>query len=183
MSLVSDYMFHSSNRLSNDSTDNSQRNLQNVRFANYQLSEYFSETLSNSHVSFATQQPAINFNGKVYGNGLNGTLVDVDSTLLIKTQQNRPLEKLQLSQRPFLTIPYLGKGSCDSTLESQLLQGELSSEKKSVSTIMEKSFMGYTLYPVDEKMKEFVENPSNTVEEAALKGWTRGGVPTREIPF
>jgi hypothetical protein len=46
---------------------------------------------------------------------------------------------------------------------------------------MDKSFMGYTLYPVDDKMKEQVDNASHTVEEAALAGWVRGGAGTREM--
>ena len=176
MSTVSNYFFNSSNRLTNDITDNTQHNLQNTRFATYQLSNYFGESLSDSHVQFATQQPAINFNG----NGVGGNQIDIDTLLSIKKGQTRPLEKLQLNQRPFLTIPYLGKGSCDTTLELQLLQGEVVSDKKSVSTIMDKSFMGYTLYPVDDKMKEFTQNSSN-IEEVALNGWIRGGAPTREV--
>jgi hypothetical protein len=97
----------------------------------------------------------------------------------LKTEQQRPLDKLQLTPRPFLTIPYLGKGSCDPVLESQLLQGELVSDKKSVSTIMEQSFGQYVMYPTDSQMEERVNNPAYTVQEAALDGWVRGGANTR----
>ena len=34
---------------------------------------------------------------------------------------------------------------------------------------------------VDEKMENYVSDPSNTVEEAALDGWVRGGMTTREM--
>ena len=121
------------------------------------------------------------FNGLTNGNGLNGNVVDTESLLLIKSEQQRALEKLQLFERPFKTVPYLGRGSCDPALESQLQQGEWSSDKKSTSTIMEKSFAAYALYPTDNKMEQRVTDVSNTVEEAALDGWIRGGASTREM--
>lgn len=181
MASVSSYTFNNMGNLGADLPDQTQRNVYNTRFANYTLSNYTSNTLSDNHVQFAITQPTLSFNGLAYGNGLSGSMVDTDSLLTIKNEQERPLEKLQLFERPFLTVPYLGRGSCDPTLESQLLQGELVSDKKSVSTIMEKSFAKYALYPTDDKMEERVKNPAYTVEESALDGWTRGGAATREM--
>jgi len=181
MSISRDYIFNNLDRLDADPTDNSQLNLQNTRFTNYMLANYFSDSVSDTHISFATAQKSVMMNSVGGGPGIASSAIDDDSRLLIKTQQERSLEKLQLMQRPFLTVPYLGRGSCDPALESQLQQGEVIADKKSVSTVMEKSFMGYTLYPTDSKMQEHVNNPSYTVEESALSGWVRGGVPTREI--
>ena len=178
MSTMSNYLFNNLGRLDADPTDNSQHNLQNTRFGNYMLSSYFSESLSNSHLQFATAQPAMMVDGN-NGTGVSPGVIDIDSALLLKKERERSLEKLQLVQRPFVTVPYLGRGSCDPSLESQLQQGEVVSDKKSVSTIMNKSFMGYTLYPTDSKMDEHVNNPA--VEEYALSGWVRGGVSSREI--
>jgi hypothetical protein len=179
---MSDYYFNNMGRIGYDSTDGTQRNLQNTRFANYTLSSFFSDKTANDTIQFAVQQPTMNMSGYAVGNGLSGKSVDYESMLYMNTEQERPLEKLNLTRRPFLTVPYLGRGSCDPTLESQLLQGELVSERKSVSTVMDKSFMPYTLQPDDVQMKEFAENPKNSIQEYALDGWTRGGVPTREIP-
>lgn len=180
MSTIHNYMFNNLGRIDADQVDKSQQNLQNTRFANHMLANYFGENLSDSHVKFATAQPTMMVSGSI-GAGIGGGQIDADSNLLLRTEQERPLERLQLMQRPFLTVPFLGRGSCDPTLESQLLQGEVVASKKSVSTIMDKSFMGYTLYPVDDKMKEQVDNASHTVEEAALAGWVRGGAGTREM--
>jgi hypothetical protein len=119
--------------------------------------------------------------GTVHGQGLSGNRVDEESNILLKVVPDRPYEKLQLLQRPFITVPYLGRGSCDPTLESQLQQGEIVSDKKSVSTIMDKSFSKYTLYPTDNKMEERVRDSKYTVEEAAMDGWVRGGTATREM--
>jgi hypothetical protein len=174
---MADYVFGNMARIGADKVDNTQRNLYNTRFANYTLSNYYSDSTSDNHVQFATQNPSINLGQQA----LNGSLVDIDSMLLIKTEQERSLEKLSLNQRAFLTVPYLGKGSCNTLLETQLLMGENSHESKSVGTIMNKSFMDYSLYPLDKNMEECVKTSKHSIEEVAMDGWVRGGVLTREM--
>ena len=169
------YDFNSNDRIGVDQVGNTQRQLQNTRFSNYMLSSYFSESLTNDTVSFATRYPTINLNGLANGDGLNSVIVDMDSALTIGSEQERALEKLQLMQRPFVTIPYLGRGTVNPDLESQLLQGESIFEKKGISTVMTQSFMPYIANPVNTGADSSFE-----VEEYALQGWIRGGVPTRE---
>jgi len=181
MASLSPYTFHNTDRIGTDSTDQTQRNITNTQYANYMLTDHFSKKVSNDHVKFAVQQPTMTFNGLTNGNGISANNVDNESLLLLKSEQQRALEKLQLFERPFKSVPYLGRGSCDPALESQLQHGELSSDKKSVSTVMEKSFAAYSLYPTNNKMEEQVNDASNTVEEAALDGWIRGGASTREM--
>tara|TARA_B110000967_G_C18778072_1_gene506689 strand:+ start:93 stop:686 length:594 start_codon:yes stop_codon:yes gene_type:complete len=181
MASLSSYTFLNTDRIGADSTDKTQQNLSNTQYSTYTLTNHFSQNLSDQHVKFAIDQPTMSFNGLTNGNGINANVVDDESVLLLKTEQQRALEKLQLFERPFKTVPYLGRGSCDPSLESQLQQGELASEKKSVSTIMEKSFADYSLYPTDDKMKERINDASTTVEESALDGWVRGGASTREM--
>ena len=176
-----DYTFNKLNRIGSDSVDNTVQNVQNTKFANYMLSSYFSESLTDDTINFVSQQPTININGLVGGNGLNGQIVDSDSDLIINVGQERPLEKLQLMPRPFLTVPYLGRGSADTDLEGKLREGENIYEKKSVSTIMNKSFMPYmTLYPTKDQ-EDRRNDPKHQIEESALDGWTRGGSSTREF--
>ena len=179
MSSINEYTFNKLNRIGSDSIDNTQNNIINTKFLNHMLTSYFSETLDDNTIQFASQQPTVNIYGLVGGNGLNGHIVDNDSKLIIETNQERSLEKLQLMPRQFLTIPFLGKGSCSTDLESQLQQGENIYEKKSVSTIMDKNFTPYmTLYPT--KAQEDRRNdPKPQIEESALDGWTRGGAFTR----
>jgi hypothetical protein len=181
MSSMFDFNFNNMGRISLDSTDQSQKNIYNTRFANYTLSSYFSNVASDSHVNFATEQPTTLFSGMVNGHGLSGQSVENESKMFFAMKNERPIEKLMLFPRPFLTVPYLGKGSCDPALESQLQQGEIVHDKKSVSTIMEKSFSDYSLYPTNSDMKSRVEDPAKNVEEAALNGWVRGGMTTRDM--
>lgn len=181
MSTVSHYLFNNTDRIGSDKNDQTQNNVHNTRYANHSLASFFSENTSSQHVNFAVQQPTMTFSGISHGNGLNGNVIDDESNLVIKTEQTKPFEKLQLFQRPFASVPYLGRGSCDPALEAQLQHGEVVAGKKSVSTIMDKSFSQYQLYPTDDKMEERVNDAAYTVEEAALDGWVRGGKSTREM--
>jgi hypothetical protein len=181
MSTVKDYTFYNLDRIEDDVTCETQRTMQNSRYSSLTLSNYFKENPSDSQIKFATSQPAIVPNGVNGGSGVGGANIEGETYLLLKTEQERALGRLNLLQRPYLTVPYLGRGSCDPNVESQLRFGEAVSDKKSVSTIMSQSFMGYTFQPADQEMEEHVKDPRFTVEEAALDGWIRGGAATREM--
>jgi hypothetical protein len=170
-------MFNNSGRFDADPIDNTRKNMDNIRYSHYVLGGYGS-VFTADHVKFATQQPALIPNGTAHGSGINGQLVDSESILTIKSQSERPLEKLQLMQRPFITVPYLGRGMADIDIESRLIHGENTIEMKSVSSNSEQMTADYAYYPTDEHMKKFVSNPKYTVEEAALDGWVRGGANT-----
>ena len=180
MSSVNSYLFHNTSRIGSDMTDQTQRNVHNTRFANHTLSNYFSKDTSNQHVKFAVQQPTMNFNGVSHGSGLTGSIVDHESKLRIKDVNVTPAEKVQLFSRPFATVPYRGRGSVDPQVESQLMQGEFVTDKKSTSTIMDKSFNDHSLHILTNDMENHVTNASENVEEAALEGWVRGGANTRQ---
>lgn len=181
MASIYPYTFNGTSRIGNDNTDKSQKNIMNTRFNNYMLSTYFSESNSSDHVHFATNQPAMMFSGSHAGAsaGINALTVDVDSKLVVQKENARALEKLSLQQRPFLTVPYLGRGSCDTVLESQLKQGDIITNKKSVSTITEQSFTNNHMYPLISSIKDTITNPKYLVQEAALDGWVRGGSASR----
>ena len=183
MASLHPYSFNGTSRIRNDNTDKSQQTVMNTKFNNYMLSSYFSNSRSDDHVLFATNQPSMMFSGINGGasSGINPFTVDVDSTLIIKNDNGRSLEKLSLQQRPFLTVPYLGRGSCDTVLESQLKQGDIVANKKSVSTITEQSFTNNHMYPLIDSIKDTITNPKYLVQESALDGWTRGGSATREM--
>jgi len=159
--------------------DTSRRNESNTKYANYMLDNQFGSSKSDDHVKFATLAPKINFRGTV--GGLPGSAVDYDSLLVIKTEQQRSFEKLQLIQRPFATVPYLGRGTSDPILESRLQQGEMIYEKKSISTIADAPYVDNAAYPMMSTLKDRVTNAAYSVEEAALSGWVRGGQSSREM--
>jgi hypothetical protein len=45
---------------------------------------------------------------------------------------------------------------------------------------MEKPFIDYTNYPLQDDIKSYINNPTNQVEELAMNGWIRGGSSARE---
>lgn len=169
-----DYTFNNTARISNDVIDNTEQNLQNVRYANHCLAGLYKENITAQELDFVSLQPTMSINGAASGKGLIGETIEMNNKLLKQTEQDRAFKKLSLAQRPFLTIPYLGRGSVNPTLESKLQQGENVFEKKSVSTIMDKSFLKYKLDPNFENAQH---QPS--AENMALTGWDIGGVPTR----
>lgn len=194
MATLYPYKFNSTARIGADNTDRTLSNLESTRYNNHMLTSYFSENKSSDYVNFATSQPGISFIGSFgASNGIGASTVDVDSSLIIRNENTRnvgrtvlqtpgasgALDRLSLHQRPFLTVPYLGRGSCDPTLESQLMQGDYVMNKKSVSTISEQSFINNQMYPLIDPIKETITNPKYLIQEAALDGWTRGGSVTR----
>ena len=177
MNNTSSYLFNSMGRIGIDMTDETAQNLHNTRFGNYTVSNYFNDTTIGSHIQFATQQPNVMMNGKY---GVASDVIDQYSYLLTKTDSERPLEKLNLNQRPFVTVPYLGRGYGDPTLEAQLQQGQMVSDKKSVATVSETSYIDYSTYPMMDDLRNKIENPAYSVQEAAMDGWVRGGSSARE---
>lgn len=176
-----DYSFYNLGRIGSDAVDNTQRQIANTRMANYTLGNYFNDPSTDSHIQFATTYPRMMFSAVNGGHGLIGSAVDADSKLVLGVEQTRSLEKLNLNTRPFVTVPYLGKGSCDPALELQLLVGENSMEKKSVGTIMSKSFMDYSMLIPDDQMESRVKDAKHTVQEVAMDGWVRGGIMSRQL--
>ena len=179
MTSLGDFTFNNMGRIGSDKTDNTQRNIANTKQANYALENHYSTTHSDSHVKFATNNHAMTFKSSL--GGFPGDIIDKDSLLSIKSEQQREFHKLQLHQRPFATVPFLGKGPVNPDVESKLLHGETVSDRKSTSTIMDKAYIDYNEYPLMGSVKSRINDPANSIEELALEGWTRGGLPTREM--
>ena len=130
-------------------------------------------------INFATTQPNVYYNG---GAGVVAPCyVDDHSDLTIGATQNRPKCRITLVERPYLTIPYLGKGPGKPVLESKLQQGDAISNRKSVTASSETSHIKYRHTPMIPSIESTVTNPANLIEDAAADGWIRGGLPSREL--
>jgi hypothetical protein len=161
-------------RLGADKTDGTQRNIQNKKYTNHVLENYSSTFTSDKHINFALSNLTVNFKSTL--GGLPGEAVDQENKLKPTYQH---FENIQLHQRPFLTVPYLGKGPGNVDIESTLKQGDSIRDRK--TTIMDKEFMDYSKYPLNEDLKSRFNDPSKSIEELAMDGWTRGGASTREV--
>ena len=75
----------------------------------------------------------------------------------------------------------MGRGKSNAVLESQLQQGELANNRKSINPSTEVSYANYTQTPMIPSLKATINNPANLVEGVAAEGWIRGGVPTKQL--
>ena len=181
MAFVTNYTFDNMSRIGNDVCNQDQNAIQNINQANYLLQNYFAGDCSmRQPISLATTQPGINYNGPS-SVGSGGCVVDESSKLLIGSIQTHPRCKIDLFQRPFATVPFLGRGSVDPILESQIQQGDMGTNKRSVNKIAEKSYIKYQNTPLIPDIKNRITNPEYCVEGVASEGWIRGGVPSRDL--
>ena len=179
MASVFDYTFEQATRLGFDKTDFSQRTLQNTEFANYMLDNFRPSCPAGSPIEFATSQPNVNFTGSHHVS-IGGANIAENSSLIMN-DLSRPKCRISLMERPFGTVPYLGRGKCDPTLESQMQQGDFANNKKSINPSSETSYLQYSQTPMIPTLQATICNPANLIETMAAEGWIRGGLPSREL--
>ena len=181
MAFVSNYTFDNISRIGNDNCCIDQKSIQNIGYCNYTLQNYFASDCSmKKPIDLATTQPGIFYNGG-FNVGAGGCNIDESSKLQIGTIQTHPKCRIDLFQRPFATVPFLGKGSVNPIIESQIQQGELNTNKRTITNLSEKSYIKYHNTPLLPTVKDRLTNPVYSVEGVASSGWVRGGVPSREL--
>jgi hypothetical protein len=181
MSNVYNYTFDNMSRIGTDQCYLDQTTIQNVATCNYMTQNYFANDCSMKNpIDLATTQPGIMYKGG-YNLGSGGCNVDDSSNLQIGTIQTNPKCRIDLFQRPFATVPYLGRGSVNPIIEAQIQQGEQLTNKRSVNKLSEKSFIKYYQTPLLPAIKDNIDNTTNKIETDAYDGWIRGGVPSREL--
>lgn len=178
MSQIVDFMFNNLSRIGQDEYNHTQDSLLNNGHASYMLTN-LNHTNEKKAVNLLTSNPTMNFKST---NQLGPYGYNVDeSTKLLKSQITNANCKINLQERSYLSVPYLGKGNVDVGLENTLKFGDTLKEKKSCSQLNEKQFTNLNDYPMNKELKQSVNDPSKHIEESAVKGWIRGGVPSREI--
>lgn len=181
MANVSSYTFDNMSRIGNDSCAQDQTTIQNIQSCNYLLENYrLADCGMKNPIDFATSQPGVNYSGS-NSMGIGGCNVDDNSNLLLGGTQTHPKCRIDLFQRPFATVPYLGRGAVDPVMEAQIQQGEMNTNRRTVTNLTEKSFLKYNQTPLLPSVKERVSNAAYSVEGAAAEGWIRGGAPSRDM--
>ena len=181
MANTYNYTFDRLTRLGDDTCYNTERTKQNTSFGSYTTTNYFVQYCGlKQPIKFATQQPGVFVNGGFGNSGAGGCNIDVDSDMTIGTIQTHPKARISLFERPFATVPYLGRGPCRPVEESRLQQGDYITNKKSCNTISELEYENQYV-PLIPSLKATITNPNNLVEGVAAKGWIRGGLPSREL--
>jgi hypothetical protein len=179
MATISDYTFQNMTRIGNDNCDLTQRNIQDIKSGNYMLTNFSPSCPMSKAVEFATNQPSVFYTGS-HQVGIGGCNIDYNSKLTI-SDLTRPRCRISLLERPYATVPFLGKGSGNPILESQIQQGDMVTNRKSVNTTSEMSYMAHSNYPLIPSLQSTISNPANLVEGVAAEGWIRGGLPSRNL--
>ena len=172
-----DRLFNNLANIGNDSCDLTNRNKQNIEASNYMLENYQVYNPVNTAMNLATNQPNIVMQASVDG-GVSGNNID-DCSILQYSKLTNTGERSVYQERLFTTVPYLGKGPENTSLESQLVMGDLTEKKKSLDPNTEVSHIEFAYTPLIPSVENVMGNPANMVEGVAAEGWIRGGVPSR----
>lgn len=181
MAQVNNYMFENISRTGNDVTTLSEKNKQNSNFGSYTLTNYFLKDCGLKRpIEMATSQPNMYVVGGKNSVGMGGCAVDSDSTLRHKSLQTTYKGRVSLFPRPFLSVPYLGRGNVNVEDECKLFQGERISNRKTAHGLSEGSYIEHHHYPLIDSIRHSITNPNNLIESSASNGWVRGGSNSRE---
>ena len=125
MASLYNYTFDNITRIGDDVCALSERDMQNNNFGTYSTKNYFEKYCGMKQpISFATKQPNVFFKGGFGIMGAGGCNVDSDSNLRIGSIQTNPKCRIDLAERPFKTVPFLGRGRPQPVKESRLQLGD-----------------------------------------------------------
>ncbi len=175
MSKVVDYMFNNISRIGQDEHNFTQENILNNNMSSYLLTN-LNHTNEKGALDFLTNNPTMNLKSThqvgPYGYNIN------ENSKLLNSKLTNVNNKITLQERSYKTVPYLGKGNVDVGLENSLRFGDTFKDKKSVCKLNEECFNDVKSYPLQNNIKK---DMNKNIEETAVKGWIRGGLPSREI--
>lgn len=143
---------------------------------------YFTTNLvpaASESAAIAYQQPAMI---GAAGYGWSAAQINADSLLrLHAVQTNSPHAPIRarVQARPFVTVPYMGRGKGDAMLESQFWQPAWVRSDKSSGTISD-AFYENQFTPMIPHVAQNVQNPAHIIQEDASRGWVRSGIPSRQ---
>jgi hypothetical protein len=180
MSHVLDYTFSNLTNRGEDAAYRDQRSVQNSSQCSYLTQNFFSaDCTMRNPINLATTQPGVFYSG---GNsvGAGGCNIDTSSNLQLGSIQTGTGAKLDLISRPYVTVPFLGRGAVDPTIEYDLLRGKTQSGRRTAHGNSEKSFVQYNTTPLIPRMQKRIHGAARSIEADTMDGWQRGGISTRD---
>ena len=142
----------------------------------YMLTDYNQNNLK-SLVETAVCSPTVNFSD---GNGKDQRHIDTDSKMIFSKVRSEKKHQKQLFERPFKSMPYLGKGLHYVDDESYLVSAEPTRVGRQCSALSG-VFIENQFTPLVPNLAEQVQNPYNIIPEDNDNKWIRGGISTRNI--
>lgn len=87
----------------------------------------------------------------------------------------------QLFTRPFLTVPYMGKGQLNVDSESDLKSGDSGRTNKTCNNLSGLDMTEYHMVPLVKNIRDNIQNPIHYIPEMNEKCWPRGGLDTNQF--
>jgi len=110
---------------------------------------------------------------------IDGCNIDKDSNLRNAKNLTNLRFINQLYERPYLTVPYMGRGIGNKKLETVLVPGEDTYQAKPCNNLSGLDTTHFNMYPLLPNIKDNIQNKKHLIEEE--NGWVRSGAPSRQI--
>ena len=132
-------------------------------------------TIHNNSAELSLNQPNVNFSD---GKGIRKDIIDEEKRIgknnIFRGDAN------QLFPRPYLTIPYTGKGNYDVDSHSEIRSYHIAADARACN-----SLSGVTIEhqytPLVPNLSDNIQNPKNIIQEDTVSDWYRGGIDTTQI--
>jgi hypothetical protein len=172
-------VFRHEHRIGSDECSINARDLQNQSHEYYKMFNFYPTNVEQCDTEVKKLQDFSFENNTVIRDGYgyaNACVVDNDSKIRNGGQITNERFKTQLDSRVFKAVPSLNRGGLVPALESRLVQGEDTAQKRSCNVLSEVSTQQYVFLPMIDCLRDNVQNPTNIVPS-----WTWGGEPTRDV--
>jgi hypothetical protein len=176
---IRNQQYHKMSSVYDDNCSIKTRVSQSENVGNYARFNYFGLQNIDNTMDVATNERALPFQD---GYGVSDRVIQTESRIKNDPVQTNPRCRLnvELNERPYKTVPYMGRGRGNQYLESYLQQSKFVREKAYCGNVTEKGFP-QVFTPQISHLQRHVQNPKNLIEQVADPSWVRGGAPSRLI--
>lgn len=167
-------------RLSQDKCYRELENKTIQKKGHYMTLNYRDSLCKNNYVLETSLKQPIMIHKDGYGwTSKNGCIIDVDSSL----RNNHNLTNLrcvnQLNQRPYSTLPYMGRGLGNMEIETELKPGNNTYKTRPCNNLSGINIDRFI--PQIPHIKHNIQNIKHIIPEEVDMDWVRGGINSRLI--
>jgi hypothetical protein len=172
--------YYHQNRFKNDACFVATDTAQSTLPGQYQLQNYYDCTcMPRQSMSVALNQPVTQFKDGYGYVGQRGCLVENDTAFRHGSELTNKKGAITLHERPYLTVPYMGRGVGNPCKESELQEGITTQERKQCNTLAG-IHLPHQYTPLVDCLAKEIQDPKHIVPEANRDDWIRGGYPSRQ---
>ncbi len=166
-------------RLNDDNCFLSYKFSQSIGPGSYILQNFKNDESNQNATEFALNQNTVNIKNGFGVSGIDGCNIEIDNELRIKSGNVITNDKNinQLFSRPFLTVPYMGRGTGNPCFDTMIKPGEDTYQAKACNVKNQDT----NFIPLVKCLKKNIQNPKHLITEDVDNNWIRGGLPSRQL--